>query len=919
MAANNILVFNIVVLSSFIIALTEASSPSSPQLRRQNYSLKRHHLIGRRRTQDDAENVVKNNDTTTSSSTTRNITFALIPKTIDNPFFDVSRDGCMDEAERIGGGVTCIYPGPATASVDEQVNLIRSLIQNKSVDGIAVSAIDANALVEVIEEATLAGIPVVTFDSDAAQTNRVSYIGTDNEAFGERLGKVLKQIQPESGTFRMVSIPEPNILQRERGTRRKLLEEGWLEAGAPSNMMGNSTLVVEQMFQFMQEDPTLTAIVPVMGAGMRSPIWHDFVMAYPDVLLVVADAMPNQLEYLNRAYCNGLVGQLPYEMGARSIQVLHDLYTGKSDPAEVPQFIATNVLEHLRIPLELPPLVKDYNLVGELRYVGYALFGIVATMATSFMGWAFVHRRMRVVKVAQPQFLIMVALGSLIMCSAILPLGFDDATSQVSDHPGITVCMTPVWLLIVGFSLTYSSLFAKIYRVNLIFKSGERFARVQMKEREVWIPLTSLLLANGVILLTWTLMDPLKYTRLDEEGLDGWDRPISSYGTCQSENSVPYLVPLGILNGVVLLFANWSAYEARSISSEFAESKYVAMAMASLFQALISAVPVLFLVQGSPQAFYMVFVFMIFVMSSAIILLIFIPKVVAYYEFKNQPAHLQQQAIERSIRDSGKKMRRSSVFRYSSWRLESDREMLSTLDNESSPELTTHHNFQQGSSGGVSESFIRASDDGQNKSSQMGRPFADSSEALTVSSWPGESNKPTTGGERQTISSISGSGSRSGLMSGTRSQHLTASSQSVAMSPVAEDGSSNEERKVIRIESTKSLKMKSLSDVDDDAATKKTVLPIAMNTVLPIAMNKSLSLSSMTEIMERNRAMWSKSLNTKQVSETDLANNKKKKDSEAEGKHPMKMTIIETKDKSGGKMSRMSSRMSSDDDSILSA
>mmetsp|Transcript_9051 Transcript_9051/g.21526 ORF Transcript_9051/g.21526 Transcript_9051/m.21526 type:complete len:714 (-) Transcript_9051:135-2276(-) len=665
-----ILFFSIAITSSVVASDATASS---------------HFENHRRRNQDIISNV------------NRNVTFALVPKTIDNPFFDVSRDGCMDQAERIGGGVRCIYPGPTSANVEEQVNLIRSLIQNKSVDGIAVSAIDANALVPVVEEATLAGIPLVTFDSDAPQTGRVSHIGTDNGSFGERLGKVLKQIQPEPGTFRMVSIPEPNILQRERGVRRKLLEEGWIEVGAPSNMMGNSTLVVKQMFRFMQEDPELTAIVPVMGAGMRSPIWTDFVNAYPDVLLVVSDAMPNQLALLNRAYCNGLVGQLPYEMGAKSIEVLYDLYSGKSDPDDMPEFIATNVLEHLRIPLTLPELVKDYNLVGELRYVGYTLFGIVAAMATLFIGWAFVHRHVRVVKVAQPQFLIMVALGSVIMCSAILPLGFDDATSQVPDHQGIVVCMTPMWLLIVGFSLTYSSLFAKIYRVNLIFKSGERFARVTMKQREVWIPLSSLLFVNGAILLCWTLIDPLRYIRLDEEGLDGWDRPISSYGTCQSENPLPYLIPLGLLNVLVLVFANWSAYEARSISSEFAESKYVGMAMASLFQALISGVPVLFLVQSSPQAFYMVLVFMIFVISSAILLLIFIPKLIAYHAFKNLPVDHQRKAIERSIREdvaTEKPNRPVMIKALSSMSLAEVVEKNQAIWNSSSKSLTTKSESQ---------------------------------------------------------------------------------------------------------------------------------------------------------------------------------------------------------------------------------
>ena len=122
---------------------------------------------------------------------------------------------------------------------------------------------------------------------------------------GTQLAKVLKQLQPNSpGQFAIVAATSPNIVEREQGVRDHLVKEGWHEvAASPSDMNGQDDLVVEQMFDFAQDYPNLTAIIPVLGAGMRAKeLWQTFVKAHPQVLLVVGDAMPNQLELLDRQF-----------------------------------------------------------------------------------------------------------------------------------------------------------------------------------------------------------------------------------------------------------------------------------------------------------------------------------------------------------------------------------------------------------------------------------------------------------------------------------------------------------------------------------------------------------------------------------------------------------------------------------------
>lgn len=167
------------------------------------------------------------------------------------------------------------------------------------------------------------------------------------------------------------------------------------------------------------------------------------------------------------------------------------------------------------------------------------------------------------------------------------------------------------------------------------------------------IPFVVLLLANVAVLVLWTVLDPMTYERQAHPGTDGWNRVISTYGSCQSQNSpLPFLIPLFVLNMGVLLVANWQAYRARFIESEFSEATYIGFVMAILLQAALTGVPLLFVINDNPQAYYLVLVSMIFIVNMSILLLIFVPKVKITERFRRQSDGAQTRFIEDSVRVS---------------------------------------------------------------------------------------------------------------------------------------------------------------------------------------------------------------------------------------------------------------------------
>jgi ribose transport system substrate-binding protein len=273
--------------------------------------------------------------------------FAVVPKAMNNPFFDVARDGCMKRAKELGN-VECIYKGPIEHEPATQAQIIQDFVTQK-VDGLAISVADVAAMSKSIEAASAAGIPVVTFDADAPGSKRIAYIGTNNKDFGLALGKQLLQLRPEGGKYAMISggPGAKNLAERVDGVREALKGSKWVEvSGSPTFCNDDSALAVQQMSDLRTATPDLAAIVPVGGWPMFAPEgYKSFVNKNKKDIdagkftLVVADTLKMQLELLRDGYSNALTGQRPFEMGEKAMDVLLAIKKGE----KVPEIIYTGL------------------------------------------------------------------------------------------------------------------------------------------------------------------------------------------------------------------------------------------------------------------------------------------------------------------------------------------------------------------------------------------------------------------------------------------------------------------------------------------------------------------------------------------------------------------------------------------------
>lgn len=207
------------------------------------------------------------------------------------------------------------------------------------------------------------------------------------------------------------------------------------------------------------------------------------------------------------------------------------------------------------------------------------------------------------------------------MASAIIPMSIDD--SAASERGCDVACMSVPWLFSMGFAMTFSALFAKLWRVHKVLSNAAEFRRVVVKERDAmkWIILIFAL--NVILLLCWTLIDPLQWTRRYING-----DPTNSYGSCKAEGkaSLAFTLILILVDGAALVSACLMAYRARKLDDEFTESKWIGVACASWLQVLVIGIPVILLTRTQPVAQYFTSTALIFLVCSSMLLLLFLPK-----------------------------------------------------------------------------------------------------------------------------------------------------------------------------------------------------------------------------------------------------------------------------------------------------
>ena len=264
--------------------------------------------------------------------------FALVPKALGVPFYADAERGCKEEAAKIGA--ECLFTGPAQLDDAEQGRIVRDLI-TKKVTGISIAPNNAESISNVISSALAAKIPVITFDSDAPKSQRIAFVGTNNEAAGVSAGEAFAKSLPNGGSYAVLTggLSAQNLNDRIKGFKSKLDDKFKEVSGSPFACNDNSSLCIQLIQDILAKNPKLDGIFYSGGWPMFAP--EAYIRAVKSraadiksgkFVVVSFDTLPAQLKLLKDGYATTLIGQRPFAMGTGSIDDLDKLSKGETVP-----------------------------------------------------------------------------------------------------------------------------------------------------------------------------------------------------------------------------------------------------------------------------------------------------------------------------------------------------------------------------------------------------------------------------------------------------------------------------------------------------------------------------------------------------------------------------------------------------------
>jgi len=242
-------------------------------------------------------------------------TYAMVVFLKGSEFFNWAYGGMQDAAKLLGADIKTELRGPATWDASQEARAIEQLIA-KGVKGIIVTAGDATTLNPAIDKAMARGIPVITFDSDAPDSKRLCFAGTNNYEAGKVAGKSMVEWLNGEGEVGISTFPGPNhLVERIRGFKDGLAGSE-VKVVATCNDEGKVAAAESAITAMLQAHPEIDAVFAAHGnPGPGAVAAVKNVGKEGKIQIMGFDFGMPVVEGIDKGQIRGTVGQNPYLMG----------------------------------------------------------------------------------------------------------------------------------------------------------------------------------------------------------------------------------------------------------------------------------------------------------------------------------------------------------------------------------------------------------------------------------------------------------------------------------------------------------------------------------------------------------------------------------------------------------------------------
>jgi ribose transport system substrate-binding protein len=253
-------------------------------------------------------------------------------------YWQMTANGAKAAARKEGVDLHLEMPAE-NENVDQQTELL-SKLDSKKLDGVAVSPLDAEGQTELINKIG-EQTKIVTFDSDAPDSKRLSYIGTSNFSAGRTCARLVTEALPNGGKVAVLlaNLTKDNLRDRKGGFAERIAQYADdVEPGdnAPKFVVvdylidnGSAQKCAQNIRDEIAKHADLDCFV-----GMNAAHGPVLVKTLKDagklgrIKLVTFDVADETLDGIEQGQIFATVAQDPYQFGYEAVSLLAALSRG---------------------------------------------------------------------------------------------------------------------------------------------------------------------------------------------------------------------------------------------------------------------------------------------------------------------------------------------------------------------------------------------------------------------------------------------------------------------------------------------------------------------------------------------------------------------------------------------------------------
>lgn len=248
-------------------------------------------------------------------------------------FWTIARRG-VEKADEELPDVTAEFRITSDGTAAEQKRIIDDLM-TKGVNGIAISPVDPQNQTSLINDIAKKAL-VFTQDSDAPESDRVCYVGTDNVAAGRQAGQLIKEALPGGGKIMLFvgKLDARNAQERIQGIREVL-------SGSTVEILDVRTDDADDVRAKSNAADTLVRYPDIKGLvglwAYNGPAIYNAVKEankVGQVKIVAFDEAEATLAGIQEGAIHATVVQQPFEFGYQAIKLMAQ--TLKGDKSLIP-------------------------------------------------------------------------------------------------------------------------------------------------------------------------------------------------------------------------------------------------------------------------------------------------------------------------------------------------------------------------------------------------------------------------------------------------------------------------------------------------------------------------------------------------------------------------------------------------------